>query len=551
MYKGTEYKMYRRLHESKLLESQFLVEQNVTPDDILDPLKDLITEEFIKKFIKNTYDKGKKIVSNVAKGIGNFFSKLYSGVVNFFKNFSLKKLINGLVGKIKEIGTAMWNKVKDALSGFRDFIIENNLADEKNRPIFKNIWKVICEKAKSVIDWKKEGIEADKIETVGSKVKLDTSGINESKYSISKEEIKYYGWFEKIAYALGIKNARFNGVVSQIMQKTTIGLVIAWAISAMGVTFAGLGALIGGSPVVLAAVGGMLLMAGLIILAIWVCKPYPTLDDCLAYIKMAMTGQAGNANLPNIINPWQPGGGGAGNQAARQPGAPPPAGGGAWQAAGANTRGVTIGGGGPLPSPTGGLSQGKLYALMIKNLRALKITITTIEIVGIKESFIDTFAMFEKSNTKTKKSVEILPDEKHLIQAFKKIEKSIKILTDKKEKGIGVDETFIEDILKVVPETQKESAEAKEYIMALYQDIYEYLYGKYSKTLSDLGALYKENINEISTKQKRQNVAEKIARFAKLSLKFEGEGLYGGLGRFGKSLQEFNESLNEIMDNLK
>jgi hypothetical protein len=105
--------------------------------------------------------------------------------------------------------------------------------------------------------------------------------------------------FEKIAHAMGIKNARFNGVVSQITKKTTIGLIIMGVLKFAGLS---LGALtLGMSPVAMAAIGGMLLMAGLIILAIWVCKPYPTVDDCLAYLHIAFGGNCAVVNVPNIF----------------------------------------------------------------------------------------------------------------------------------------------------------------------------------------------------------------------------------------------------------
>jgi hypothetical protein len=66
-----------------------------------------------------------------------------------------------------------------------------------------------------------------------------------------------------------------------------------------------------------------------------------------------------------------------------------------------------------------------------------------------------------------------------------------------------------------------------------------------------LSPLYKESIQVLQNKSKSQVVAEKIARFSKRSLQFEGENLYGGLGEFGADLKDFNKSLKQIMDGMK
>lgn len=152
--------------------------------------------------------------------------------------------------------------------------------------------------------------------------------------------------------------------------------------------------------------------------------------------------------------------------------------------------------------------------------------------------------LLEKEFTKQPRNVEIKKDETYLTQAFQNISKSIKTIKDEKDKGIGVTEKFIGDILS-------EKMNAKEVIKDLYLDIYEHLYGKYSKTLADFGPLYKESVEVISKADKRKVVAEKIARLAKRTQQFEGEGFYGGLGEFGADMEEFNTSLKEIMESIK
>ena len=540
---------YSKLYEAKLMECQFLTEQNITADDIINPLESLITEEFIKNLIQ----KGKQAVSNVFTNVKDAISKFFTGVVEFFKNFSLKKLAGSIFNKIKEIGTKTWNKIKDMLSGFKEFIVSNGLADENNRPNFQKIWATLCQKAKSAVNWQEAGVTPDKLQSIGNQVKLNES---DSK-SIGDDEVKYYGVFEKIAHALGIKNARFNGVVSQIMKKTTIGLIIIGILKVAGISLAGL--TLGLSPVAMAAIGGMLLMAGLIILAIWCCKPYPTVDDCLAYLHMAFGGNLNQNGVTNIfitdIDITYIEGGGISDTVSSEAGD-------------SNITSKDIEKAKPLKS---------LYPTMIKNLQALKSMIISFDGVGIegeespqKEDMIkrqnreevervrrqkvresvQSFLLFEKEFSKEfskqSRKVQITGAEEHLVQAFKNIKKSLQVLKDEKDKGVGITDDFVGDILD-----KKMDVEAKKSIKALYEEVYEHLYGKYSKTMSDLGPLFKESIEVISDKNKRKVVAEKMARLSKRTMQFEGENMYASLGEFGADMRDFNTTLKEIMTSFK
>ena len=540
---------YSKLYEAKLMECQFLTEQNITADDIINPLELLITEEFIGNLIQ----KGKQAVSNVFTNVKDAISRFFTGVVEFFKNFSLKKLAGSIFNKIKEIGTKAWNKIKDMLSGFKEFIVSNGLADENNRPNFQKIWATLCQKAKSAVNWQEAGVTPDKLQSVGNQVKLNES---DSK-SIGDDEVKYYGVFEKIAHALGIKNARFNGVVSQIMKKTTIGLIIIGILKVAGISLAGL--TLGLSPVAMAAIGGMLLMAGLIILAIWICKPYPTVDDCLAYLHMAFGGNLNQNGVTNIfitdIDITYIEGGGISDTGSSEVGD-------------SDITSKDIEKAKPLKS---------LYPTMIKNLQALKSMIISFEGVGIegeessqKEDMIkrqnreevervrrqkvresvQSFLLFEKEFSKEfskqSRKVQITGAEEHLVQAFKNIKKSLQVLKDEKDKGVGITDDFVGDILD-----KKMDVEAKKSIKALYEEVYEHLYGKYSKTMSDLGPLFKESIEVISDKNKRKVVAEKMARLSKRTMQFEGENMYASLGEFGADMRDFNTTLKEIMTSFK
>lgn len=545
---------YSKLYEAKLMECQFLTEQNITADDIITPLELLITEEFISNLIQ----KGKQAVSNVFTNVKDAISKFFTGVVEFFKNFSLKKLAGSIFNKIKEIGTKTWNKIKDMLSGFKEFIVSNGLADENNRPNFQKIWTVLCQKAKSAVNWQEAGVTPDKLQSVGNQVKLNES---DSK-SIGDDEVKYYGVFEKIAHALGIKNARFNGVVSQIMKKTTIGLIIIGILKVAGISLAGL--TLGLSPVAMAAIGGMLLMAGLIILAIWICKPYPTVDDCLAYLHMAFGGNLNQNGVTNIfitdIDITYIEGGDISDTGSSEAESS--------EAGDSNITSKDIEKAKPLKS---------LYPTMIKNLQALKSMIISFEGVGIEgeessqkedtikrqnkeevertrrqkvRESVQSFLLFEKEFSKEfskqSRKVQITGAEEHLVQAFKNIKKSLQVLKDEKDKGVGITDDFVGDILD-----KKMDVEAKKSIKALYEEVYEHLYGKYSKTMSDLGPLFKESIEVISDKNKRKVVAEKMARLSKRTMQFEGENMYASLGEFGADMRDFNTTLKEIMTSFK
>jgi len=146
----------------------------------------------------------------------------------------------------------------------------------------------------------------------------------------------------------------------------------------------------------------------------------------------------------------------------------------------------------------------------------------------------------------TQRNVEVTKGEDYLTQAVSNIRKSLKSIVDEKDKGIGITEDFIQEILD-----KKMDSNTKAPVKELYAEVYDYLYGKKASTLGDFAPLYKESVEIISNKGKRQVVAEKMARFTKRSLQFEGEGFYGGMGEFGADLEDFNKTFKEIMSYFK
>lgn len=608
-----KYSDYSKVYESRLLECDFLKEQNITIGDIVNPLEDIITEEFIGKWIKDKAASGNKLaagalkVGQVAKNIAAAVSKVFTSV---FKSFGLDKLTNAIKNYIKD--SKIFKSIKEGLSSLAKFAVETGCVDENNRPNTKRIWQVICDKSKSLIS--DSGVSSDDLNKAGNSIPtLQESSnnnydyiINEDKYDISDEEVKYYGFFVKVAHALGIKNARFNGVVSQIMQKGTIGVAIMTILKISGFSLASLTGGVTLGPVALAAIGGMLLMAGLIILAIWICKPYPTVDDCLAYLNMYFKGNLNSAGINvifTIVNP---------NPDVRPEVDSPEKNDvksiksmyptmiknlKALQSMLISFDGVKLEGSDSNKSKSN-LEVGKLYYYTNKEgvTRKVKLISLTHDIgkgddkkwltkddvkmseldpdkaqviypdkegkysqtstkVGVLKSnlkpvseslYVKKFSdlILEKEFTKQPRNITVTKNEDYLTQAFNKIEKSIKVIKDEKDKGIGITEKFIADILD-------KKMESKDVIKSLYFDIYEHLYGKYAKTIPDLGELYKESIDIISKSDKRKVVAEKIARLAKRTLQFEGQNFYGGLGEFGADMEEFNITLKQIMDSVK
>ena len=139
--------------------------------------------------------------------------------------------------------------------------------------------------------------------------------------------------------------------------------------------------------------------------------------------------------------------------------------------------------------------------------------------------------------------------EDHLTQAYAKLKKDIEVLESSKEKGIGIDLKFLDAIILNSKNTQ-----SKDLIKFLYSEINRYLIGDKKQTIQEKDPLYKESYEYLMPKTannpnggKMQVVAEKIARFAKRAMQFDGENLYGGLGDLSNPLKEFVDTMKELM----
>lgn len=133
--------------------------------------------------------------------------------------------------------------------------------------------------------------------------------------------------------------------------------------------------------------------------------------------------------------------------------------------------------------------------------------------------------------------------EDHLTQSFNKLKKAIEVLISPKEKGIAVDVAFVNDLVE-----KSVNSDSKELIKSLYAEINRYLVGDKKATLQDKEALYKEGIEVLSDKNKLVIVAEKIARFTKRALQFDGENLYGGIGDLKVPLKDYVDSMKQLMN---
>lgn len=149
-----------------------------------------------------------------------------------------------------------------------------------------------------------------------------------------------------------------------------------------------------------------------------------------------------------------------------------------------------------------------------------------------------------------KESATIEPIEKHATQAWNKLKNVINSLKSK-DGGLEVTIELLDQIaqnptkIEMSPNDSEESfkkrqKELKRTVTELCRDI-----KKAYESTPDPGKLY-ENIT--ITMGQKQSLANMIGRFARYSMKLEGEGLYGELGDAGNHLKKFNETFQLLLN---
>lgn len=134
--------------------------------------------------------------------------------------------------------------------------------------------------------------------------------------------------------------------------------------------------------------------------------------------------------------------------------------------------------------------------------------------------------------------------EDHATQSFTKLKKAIESLVSA-DKGVAVDAEFVKALIDNAKNT-----ESKNLIKSLYNEINVCLKGERKGTIQEPDKLYAESYEYLKPRSAENKnggklplVAEKIARFTKRAMQFDGENLYGALGELGKHLQKFVESM--------
>ncbi len=137
-------------------------------------------------------------------------------------------------------------------------------------------------------------------------------------------------------------------------------------------------------------------------------------------------------------------------------------------------------------------------------------------------------------------------------QAKANLENSIKMLISS-EKGIGVTPDLIKSLITNAKKTDGQEDNSK-LIISLYNEINIFLKGDKKATLQDPTPLFKEGYNYLMPKTSSNPdggkifaIAEKIARFTKRALQFDGKNLYAALGDLGTNLQKFVDTIKKCM----
>jgi len=188
-----------------------------------------------------------------------------------------------------------------------------------------------------------------------------------------------------------------------------------------------------------------------------------------------------------------------------------------------------------------------VYPSMIENLKALSLIVqhsTVTNIDNRENTDISTTINTQKQTTPATAPVAKLQESEtniqqvHGEQALTKLNASINNLKDKKIK-VAVDLDLLNNIIN-------QADQYKDTIIKLYTEVNRFLIGDKAKTLNyEPDKLYEADTNLIMNKGIDQ-IAEKIAKFAKRAFQFEKENLYQFLGELGNPLKKFIETMRVI-----
>lgn len=137
---------------------------------------------------------------------------------------------------------------------------------------------------------------------------------------------------------------------------------------------------------------------------------------------------------------------------------------------------------------------------------------------------------------------DVLDDkESHAEQALNKIKKQINVLIDN-----GVTGDFLSDVISHANDLD---VDKKLKYSKIIKELFVDIKNEYNSPDLNYSVKLYENILDIGNVSKRKNIANKIARFAKVSLLLKGENLYGELGKLGENLEKFNNSFEKLLLN--
>jgi hypothetical protein len=184
-----------------------------------------------------------------------------------------------------------------------------------------------------------------------------------------------------------------------------------------------------------------------------------------------------------------------------------------------------------------------LFPTMVENLKALALIVQR-SITPVKTDTSRNIDNQELKPSPTQEPVGKLQESEtniqqvHAEQALVKLNDNIKNLKDPKIK-VAVDLNLLNGIIQ-------QSNQYRDSIIKLYIEINRFLVGDKVKTLNyEPNKLYEADTNLIMNKGIDQ-IAEKIAKFAKRAFQFEKENLYSELGEIGTPLKKFIETLRTI-----